>query len=80
MNLCADLLALVAAKDSNAAGVTWDGLLQLMSTAVQRDVATDFVRPTALALMRLCQSAGTAVEGPNPAAPTTTHFAVSMTL
>ena len=80
MNLCADLVALVAAKNSDAAGVSWDGLLQLMTTTIKRDVSTDFVRPTALALMRLCQSAGMTVEGPHPAAPTTTHFAVSITL
>ena len=80
MNFCDALQQLATVQDAGAAGATWNALVGMLSDAVKRDVNGDFLRPTALALTRLCASPATVVSGPAPTAIPAAHFAVTVTL
>jgi hypothetical protein len=83
MNFCADLRALADAADVNAAGTTWEGLLAMITKAIRSDLNVDFLRPAALATIRLCRAPGGAlstISGPSAATPPADHFAVSIGL
>ncbi len=80
MNFCADLRDLMNVADVNSAGTTWNVLLQLITNAIKADLDVDFLRPAALAIIRLCESQANVVSGPAGAAVPTNHFAVSLTM
>jgi hypothetical protein len=80
MNFCAALYDLVRAADVSSTGMTWKALMDALSDAVKNDTSVDFIRPTALAIIRLCASSNPTVSGPNLAAIPTEHFTVSMRL
>jgi hypothetical protein len=82
MNFCADLRALATELNGGSVGTTWEDLLQQITNAIRKDLDVDFIRPAALAIIRLCKNGGapSAVTGPNSAAVPTDHFAVSITL
>lgn len=80
MNFCADLVALTSAADVSSTATTWGDLLKLMTDAIKKDLGVDFIRPSALAVIRLCGTPVSAISGPVAAAMPTDRFAVSMTL
>jgi hypothetical protein len=80
MNFCAALGDLVRATDVNTTATTWNSLLQLITDAIKKDLNVDFLRPAALAAIRLCKSPVSIVDGPSGAAVPTDHFAVSIGL
>lgn len=80
MDFCADLVAMKAATDPDATAITWEDLLKLVSDAVKNDQGVDFIRPAALAIVRLCKSPAGSISGPSGAAQPVDHFAVTMTL
>jgi len=58
-------------------------LLALITKAIQKDINVDFLRPAALATIRLCKAPGAPlsnVAGPSAAAAPTDHFAVAIAL
>jgi hypothetical protein len=83
MNFCADLRALADTADVNSAGTTWEGLLAMITKAIRSDLNVDFLRPAALATIRLCRAPGgtfSTISGPSAATRPVDHFAVSITL
>jgi hypothetical protein len=80
MNFCAALHDLVRAVDVSSTGITWAAFMDALSEAVKNDTSVDFIRPTALAIIRLCTSSNMTVSGPNLAAIPADHFTVSATL
>lgn len=83
MNFCADLRALADATDVNSVGTTWEGLLAMITKAIRSDLNVDFLRPAALATIRLCTKPGgsfSSISGPSTATPPSDHFAVSIGL
>jgi hypothetical protein len=80
MNFCAALHDLVRAADVGSTGITWKALMDALSDAIKNDTSVDFIRPTALAIIRLCASSNPTVSGPNLAAIPSDHFTVSITL
>ena len=80
MNFCAALRNLMTAVDTKSAGSTWDALLQLVTNAIKEDLNVDFLRPAALAVIRLCVSPTIAVSGPTGPAIPANSFAVSLRL
>ncbi|MGB6692026.1 MAG: hypothetical protein WBE76_29640 [Terracidiphilus sp.] len=79
MNFCADLVALTSATDVNATSISWVDLLKLMADAIKKDLGVDFIRPSALAIIRLCGTSASTITGPISAAGTADHFVVTMT-
>ncbi len=80
MNFCEAVHLLACTQDVDAAGATWNGVVGLITEAAKKDVNVDFLRPAALALVRLCGTAATVVSGPVGAAIPAEHFAVSMVM
>jgi hypothetical protein len=80
MNFCADLRSLVTATDVTSAGSNWNNLINLITSTIKNDVNVDFARPTALAVIRLCESPAMTVTGPMTAAVPQSHFAVTLSL
>jgi hypothetical protein len=80
MNFCAALHDLVRAVDVGSTGITWAAFMDALSDAVKNDTSVDFIRPTALAIVRLCTSSTMTVSGPSLAAIPADHFTVSVTL
>jgi hypothetical protein len=80
MNFCAALKDLVTVEDTNAAGITWNALLKKITDAVKTDLNVDFLRPAALAVIRLCKSQASTITGPTGLNVPTDHFAVTIEL
>jgi hypothetical protein len=80
MNFCADLVALTSATDVNSTATSWGDLLKLMTDAIKKDLGVDFIRPSALAVIRLCGTPVGTITGPTSAEGTADRFAVTMTL
>jgi hypothetical protein len=78
MNFCAGLYELVQASTVNSADQTWGDVVNLMTNAIKRDLQVDFLRPAALATIRLCAPSSIAVSGPSLTATPRTTFAVSL--
>jgi hypothetical protein len=80
MNFCAALVTLATTQTNDAAGTSWESLLGLITTAVKTDLQVDFLRPTALATIRLCKGDALRIIGPvGPAVPVD-HFDVLVSL
>ena len=80
MNFCAALQQLAALQTPDAVTPAWDGLLALITDAIQQDLTIDFLRPAALATMQLCKGSTYALTAPvGPAVPVD-HFSVAIAL
>jgi hypothetical protein len=80
MNFCADLVALTAATDVGSTAISWVDLLKLLTDAIKKDLGVDFIRPAALAVIRLCGTPVSTITGPAGTAAPTGPFVVTMTL
>ena len=84
MNFCAALYDLVRAADVASTSVTWQSFVTELNKAVSRSVGVDFIRPTALAVLRLCLQGPpppvVTVAGPASAAVPAEHFVVTISL
>jgi hypothetical protein len=80
MNFCAALCDLVSASDVNTAGRNWNALIDLISAAIRDDFNVDFLRPAALATIRIYESQVSNVSGSTGTVVPADHFAVSITL
>ena len=80
MNFCAALHDLVRSVDVGSTGTTWTAFMDALSDAVKNDTDVDFIRPTALVIIRLCTSSNMTVSGPGLAVIPADHFTVSVTL
>jgi hypothetical protein len=80
MNFCAALQALGTAQTTDAASTSWESLLSLITQAVTTDLEVDFLKPTALATIRLCKGSTVTVTGPHGAAIPVDHFNISISL
>lgn len=79
MNFC-EALNQLCAESSSDVDTPWDKLVKDMTSAVKLDTSIDFLRPTALALVRLCTTGSTVVTGPASPAIPVDHFAVTIAL
>jgi hypothetical protein len=80
MNFCADLCGLIAATDVTSVGINWNSLVNMLTSAIKNDTNIDFARPSALAVIRLCESPSMTVSGPAGVAVPNSHFAVTVNL
>ncbi|MGC2639809.1 MAG: hypothetical protein WA294_21680 [Acidobacteriaceae bacterium] len=80
LNVCAGLVELTAVTDVGAVPTTWNNLLGLINNVVKSFAVADFVRPTTLAILTLCNSAVNSVSGPANADAATGTFAVKLSL
>lgn len=80
LNVCAGLVALASATDVAAVPSTWNNLLGLIKNVVNSFAVEDFVRPTTLAILTLCNSSVNSVSGPASAGTTTGKFAARLSL
>ena len=77
MSFCASLEALAAVGTPGGTTQSWEGLRSLLTAALKQESDMDFVRPAALALLRLSGTTPSIV-GPAPALVPVDHFNVQV--
>lgn len=80
MNFCAALHDLVRASDTGSTNKTWEKFMKILTDAVKSDTSIDFIRPTTLALVRLCMTPATKIAGPAPSTTPINHLTVTIDL
>jgi hypothetical protein len=80
MNFCAALHDLVRASDTPGTNKTWEKFMKILTEAVKSDASIDFIRPTTLALVRLCMTPATKIAGPAPSTIPINHLTVTIDL
>jgi hypothetical protein len=80
MNFCAALHDLVRVSDTGSTNKTWEKFMKILTDAVKLDTSTDFIRPTTLALLRLCMTPTAKIAGPAPATTPTNHLTITIDL
>jgi hypothetical protein len=80
MNFCAALHDLVRATDVTSTGITWKAFTENLTAAVKSGTNVDFIRPTALAILRLCIQSDPTVSGPGSSTIPANHFTVTVAL
>jgi len=54
--------------------------MKILTDAVKSDTSTDFIRPTTLALLRLCMTSAAKIAGPAPSTTPTNHLTITIDL
>ena len=80
MNFCAAVHQLSALQTTDAITPAWEGLLTLMTTAIQQDLSVDFLRPAALAIMQLCKHGAYELVSPTAPDVPVDHFSIAIGL
>jgi hypothetical protein len=80
MNFCGALRDLVRASDVGATNESWEKFMKILTDTVKSDTSIDFIRPAALALVRLCMSSATKIAGTAPSTIPTNHLTVTIDL
>lgn len=80
MNFCEDLTQLRDLTTVSPTPVQWTTLIHDLATAIKNDTSVDFIRPTALALVHLCNRSTIEAVGPAPGMAPTNHYSVQVTL
>jgi hypothetical protein len=80
MNFCAALHDLARVSDTRGTNKTWEKFMKILTEAVKSDASIDFIRPTTLALVRLCMTPAAKIHGPAPSTTPINHLTVTIDL